>query len=930
MMKKMKCFWSFLIVMIMLTAQTGFFTTVCAEDTENAPLSVTVTDEDLLRAEKLEAFGAITNEHKDVGMYVTRRQMADIIVTFMRLNVSGIEVIKSPFLDVSIDDPSVGAISALYNSGIITGNENLQFHPDDYLIYDDALVFIVNAIGYKFFAAREGGYPTGYHRIAIRQGMLKGLKFDSGRSYIPLCDVYKMLDAAMDSGAVIPSYLTDGTVDYSVSKDESFLSDLYDIEKHQGIITGNEFTHLTVAESALTDEQIEINGVVYDTPGYVYADSLGCAVNYYLRKTADGDFDIAFVEENRLLNHAVKVDSEDLIPDKTTESRIYYTNDEEKERHINLSVNVDVIYNNQCYRGYGKIADILPEYGYIEALDNTGDSAADVLFIYNYKNIVVGAVDTYENSLTSLYADESGVFEKYLFDDDEKSTTFILMPEHKKVSLEKLRRWDVATVLESKANPAMYTVYISRETVTGLVTEMSGENGCLINGAYYKTAEGYTGDEIKVGSNASFLLDFNQRIVAMDKTSVTASGSLGVLTGIDYGGGSLMAKAQVRMFSADGTLFTAPLDTDLNLDGLRYTTGKEGLEKTLKYLSGGAKNDAGQYYIETPYIVNYKLKDGKVSYLDTGKTGEEGKLHKFAEGDQFLTRPGNILKALNGTANVGDWIYTYYKPGETVIFKTPSVDELEDEDLYSVTNVLEDEWYYRDSAIYGEQYTRHTDSYVMYNYTSEGIDSARVILLIGGSGSSGSGIHTTRSPLKVVTKLTKAVDRDGAPTKKVYLDGGTSFLFAEKINIKVGAEVYENVNVTQIDTYLKPGTTIQYGTDKYGAISTLSIITDYDAETGAVTRVFDDVGVPSDWEEIKMCGIVTEISPADGILRLEMETGGSTAEYILPIGSNGISVYRPDREKTTVGNASSIAVGDYIVARMVNYYSVCELIVFKQ
>ena len=50
---------------------------------EDAGAEITETDRRLV--EKLEAFGAITNEYEDIGMYVSRRQMAEIIVHFMRL-----------------------------------------------------------------------------------------------------------------------------------------------------------------------------------------------------------------------------------------------------------------------------------------------------------------------------------------------------------------------------------------------------------------------------------------------------------------------------------------------------------------------------------------------------------------------------------------------------------------------------------------------------------------------------------------------------------------------------------------------------------------------------------------------------------------------------------------------------------------------------
>ena len=471
-MKKMKRFMSLLLATAMLLTSAVFTLSVYAE--ENLP-AVEVTDADWLLVEKLEAFGAITNEYEDIGMYVTRRQMVDIIAKYLRMQVAGAATGKSPFMDVPKNDISIDGITALYNAGIISGDNEYKFHPDAYLTYDEAIVFVVNAVGHKFFANREGGFPTGYHRIAIKEGMLDGLKFNSGKDYIPLCDVYKMLESAMDVGAVVPVTFTSGEVDYQVSDTETFLSDVYDIVEYKGIVTGTENTRLTKPESNMSDEQVEINGVVYDTPGYVYATSLGRAVYYYIRKTADGEYDVAYVEENNKVNKVKKIESEDLLLSKVSSSKIYYVDENDKERHLNLDDNVDVIYNGKCYRGYGSVKNVLPKYGYIEALDNTGDEVYDVLFVYDYKTVVIGAVDTYEEKFVAMFKNDAGEYEEFDLSKHGDKIDIREMPSYTKLNLKTLKQWDVATIMESKSDPKMITIYISRESVAGTVEELSDE-----------------------------------------------------------------------------------------------------------------------------------------------------------------------------------------------------------------------------------------------------------------------------------------------------------------------------------------------------------------------------------------------------------------------------------------------------------------------
>ena len=918
-MKEMKRFVSLLVVMATLAVSAAFSISVYAEDEvqEETP-AVEVTDADRLIVEKLEAFGAITNEYEDIGMYVTRRQMVDIIATYMRLQVSGTNPTQSPFIDVSVKDASIDKITALYNAGVITGDDTLRFHPDDNLTYDEALVFVINAVGHKLFAAREGGYPTGYHRIAIQYGMLSNLKFQSGKEDIPLCDVYKLLESAMEAGAVVPINFTDGSVDYVVSETETFLSDLYDITEYQGIVTGNENTRLTSTLSNLTDEQIEIDDVVYDTPGYVYATSLGRAVTYYLRKTADGDFDIAFVEENNRINNVVRVDSEDLVPGKTTTNRIYYTDEDFKDRHINLSNNVDVIYNGKCYSGYGKIENVLPKAGYIEALDNTGDGTAEVLFVYDYKDIVIGSVDTYDETFTAMYTNE-----EFAYDYHEDKIQFYLMPENRRTSLSSLQQWDVASIMESKGSPKLVTVYISRQTVSGAVDEVSDDLGYLISGQYYKLSKDYVGNEITAGMNAVFYLNMNGEIVATDQSGAAGTRSYAVMAGLDYNGSSTLSEIQVKLFTQDGTFITAPLRNPINIDGNRYNTTGSDLEKVAQILSNGVQNSEGTYYVDSAYVVRYSMSGDQISYIDTGKTGEPGNLHEMATGTSFLLRSNGIMRydALEGGATVTK--YARYVPDEAYIFLTPSDGELDDDESYGVQRRLSENRYYRPSG----NYTQVIDEYVFYDLGTSEVNTADVVLLRGCSVS--EGLDDERSSVNVVTKITSAIDDEGNNTRKIYLNESASFIVADKVEYKESsASSYTEIKPEDLDTILKPGYAIQYGTDENGYISTISIMAKYNAETGEVTQCFNSsaIGDGSSGYNIVM-GEVTYNDTGKNIITFLNSSG---TEGMVYTGSPTVTVYRPNTEKATTGDINSITAGDIIIVRLQNYVNSADIIVYKQ
>lgn len=925
-MKKMKRFISLLMAVSMLLTVAVFTLPVSAADVS----TVEVTDEDWLLVEKLEALGAITNEYEEIGAFVTRRQMADIIAKYLRLQTAGTNGGKSPFLDVAVGDASIDNIVALYSMGIITGDNELKFHPDNYLTYDEAIVFVVSAVGHKMFAIREGGFPTGYHRIAIKSGMLEGLKFNSGKDNIPLCDVYKMLESALRIGAVMDVGFTEGQPEYYVSDTDTFLSNIYNITEYKGIVTGTELTHLNNAKSYLTDEQVEIDGVIYDTPGYVYETSLGRAVYYYVRKTNDGSYDVAYVEENDKVNHITKVDSDDILPEKTTASRIYYRDEDYKDRHIDFSANVDVIFNGKCYRGYGALGNVLPASGYIEALDNTGDKIADVLFVYEYDDMVIGVVDTYDEIISAMFPEADTTYKQENLSDEDNMVRIRLMPEDKGLSIGSLTQWDVASIMKSKGTPKLITVYISRTTITGTVDEFSSENGYRINGEYFKLSKDYKGSPLTVGTGATFYMNHNKEIVAMKRDATSAIGTYAVLTGINYKSGSISSELQLRLFTVDGEHITAPLKESVNIDNTRYKMPNQ-LTTIANYLTGGYQVD-GTYAIETPYVVRYVISGDGISYLDTGKTGEEGNLTMIASDNgqrknRLLYRTSGFLKEERAD---GTTFYPYFRPNNTIIFFTPEKADLANKDGYNIVKTLPAHKYYWNydptagTDVNGrtpEAFDIHTESYQLYNLGTDGVPVAEVILFVGAAqGTAG----TNSASLRVVTKVTSAVNNEGNATGKVYLDDETiSALFAQNVSVSQGGTALQ-VTGTAAAGYLAPGMVVKYTTNTDGEIASITILSKYSGSNVVAVTGVSSKEIINTNADYTMLGEVTAIDVELGLLSFN----DGTRNQMIPIRGT-ITEYRNSTQKAKAGTASSIAIGDQILVDGTSYYSIQQLIVFK-
>ncbi len=460
-MRKTNRFMALFIVIAMLATMMSFAAITSAEESAASSV-IEVTDADVDVASKLQTLGVITNEF-DLSKYVTRGEMASIATTYAKIPAS---TSKQAFPDVAPEHPYYQHIGALYNMGVVTGDEKGNFYPDAYVTYDEALVYIINAIGHKPFAVREGGYPTGYHRIAIKHGMLENLSMNKGTDNATLADIYRMLDEAMSAATVIETYYGNGDATYTLSTTETFLSDIHHINKYRGIVTAIEGTSLDALDPKLGKDQIRINGKLYELGGYPEFNLMGYSVDFYV-STEDLEV-VLYLEETAKANTKVKINAENIL-DKTTNDRVYYEDANEKEYHIDINKNFTMIYNGQYDEMFGTLKLALPENGYIEALDNDRDGVYDVVFIFTYTNIIVDGISAdfkqIRDKVTGRTEDLS----------EEDQVIKVYYRNSRTLTPDSIQMGDILSIAESKLEPKVKTVLISREMVSGKIESTSSD-----------------------------------------------------------------------------------------------------------------------------------------------------------------------------------------------------------------------------------------------------------------------------------------------------------------------------------------------------------------------------------------------------------------------------------------------------------------------
>jgi len=929
-----KRFTALIVVIATLASLCVFSMTAMAEETKSV---VELTKEDLLLIEKLEALGVISNEYDPAG-YVTRRDMAEITARYMLLPVAGKSNALSPFRDVYEDDEAFNSVCALYDLGIISGDEQLRFRPDDYVTYDEAIVFIVSAVGHKAIALREGGYPTGYHRIAIKHGMLKKLSARPGNSTMPLIDVYKMLEAALSAAAVENVYYGDGNASYTFSETDTFLSDVYGIRKYRDIVTGNEYTYIDNPDSDLSREQIAVGMTkrIYETPGYYYDYFLGYTVDYYVKENSDtGVYDMIYMEEIPNKNSVIEIDAEDLLPDKTTFSKIYYEDENEKEKNISIS-GVDVIYNNKCYIDYVDLEDVLPTSGYIKALDNDDDGVYEVLFVYEYESYAVSAVDTYRERIS-----KDAPFSGQIDLDSSKHKVYIVNAEdNKKLQLSDIKKGDIVSVLESYGTEKAVTVYVSNKVVTGKITSYENNLGYLIDGNYYKPSSSVVEGILSLGLSGNFYLDMNDEIVKYQYAETGEESLLAVMSAVNCEVTSFGTEIKARLFTQKGDFIVVDLKEKIRVDGIAYDLEKLSETKALlqKLTNDNTDRELKDYAVTSAYVLKYVTSmDGNVSSIEKGGITGPGHLNIIEEASDGMTTRSGYMLTMN-TSSGGKQSAVYNQKGG-VIFTAPANGELDDLDEYSVGKAT-----IQTDNIYGDANYTDIETLAAYTFCKTDITTVDVFLFRGMGG-----VGSKSTTITVIEDITRSIDEDYVERPKLYMGDGQAFLLADNVKIhknSVSSVMTANDAVTATAPalpVLRKGVVVECSVNTDGNAEEIRIIAEPAIVGGEVILVpaFKDAttfigtinlannGARNDNFVV---GIVTGVDQENKLMQFVASDTvvDGAVQHLCKTSAAEITVYMSDTGKSAKISANDILPGDKFVTNIKGYnFAPKGIIIFR-
>lgn len=453
----------------------------------------------------LRAFGIMEGDESgelNLDNNVTRAEFSKMTVA--ALNASDMIGLNCEFTDVEEDDWFYNSVALLNNMGLINGYEDGSFRPNANVTYNEAVKIIVCALGYYNVAESSGGYPNGYLTVATSLGLTKNVSPDS--ETLLRRDVAMLFYNALDINRMSQEF---GSGEYQTIEGDT-LRNLHlrgtgeEMRSGRGIITATVETWLNQPNSAVDNDEVEIDGEIYKVGDTNAIALLGQEVDYYAESTDEGYVLTAVTPTNK--NSTLIIDYEEF--EGISGGRIRYREDGDRERSYALSDSIRVVSNLVPLNDV-VLDEITLDYGSIRLIDNTGDSQAYVMFIEEINSLPVDRV----RGSRIYFADGYRLHDmEYIeLDAENDDVKFSLTnADGTAINVEDIGEKNIISVIISD-DASRIRCTVSDTAVTGTISSISvSDDTVVIDDQEYKLAnsELLDDDSVSAGQSVTAYLDY--------------------------------------------------------------------------------------------------------------------------------------------------------------------------------------------------------------------------------------------------------------------------------------------------------------------------------------------------------------------------------------------------------------------------------------
>ncbi len=755
------------------------------------------------------------------------------------------------YTDVPSTEWFAGDVNLATQMGIVSGDGNGLFRPNDQVKYEEAVKMVVAALGYnQEYVLKRGGWPTGYLVIATEAEISKGVAAGAGEP------AYRGIVAKLAYNALTAptfafnSYSTDGKAIYTVNEEKITLEEKLQVSKLTGNVVANSITALAGAKTENDEVAFNVTdnktgkaantfalGVDTFKTATDVADTLGYTADVYVKANANNEYEIISYVVNAGKNKTVAIADPSTIQSTTaltyasdfaSANKFISVYDDEKDV-INTTYDIadaaKVIVNGQVAGNATALAttnmyDIAglaaaelgliwaPAYGEVELLDNNNDGKYDYIFVTSY---VVSVVDEVIDTATSkkIYA-KDGVIDLLKHIEGEKGYAYKLTLDGKEAAIADLTEKDVIAVAMAK-DKSSYDIKATRKTAAGMVTELDNTSAnraewvFTVDGTEYKianlAAKTNAGmDSVNAGDEVTMFLDEFGNIALADKTSTTAK-NYGFIVGAGVETSIGDATYQVRLLNKEGEIVTYELADNVRFagagaNGVVATTPAATVYSAVYALNThgwviqAASASTAQIQSYANRVVTYRANsEGKITEIVLTSTGTDKPYITFNAADAVTAQYNGKTQTFIGEAAVTE---------DTVVFNLP-ITATATRDDFEISTIAS---------------LSHEQSYDVAFLSIDDENVAGALIVVNNDATVASG-----SNLAVATKIMAAQNADYEAIYNVtFLQNGETKTLATTADV-----------AGIIASKMAAGVVFEYSVNEEGAINAIALGTAKDA-----------------------------------------------------------------------------------------------------
>ena len=637
-------------VLAVLAALTILFSLAAVASAEDG-------DYDVKKWDFLETIGVL--DSMDIEeMAEETLERGDFIIYLMRL-IQKEDIgysSESLFSDVDENDECFDAANNAKSMGYY---DSVQFRPVDEIIYSEALEMLLKAMGYSLRLKTENALS-----------IASELKFPtlSGNKEMTYNDMVELFYSAVHAPLLKYDISIGSSISFETDDGKTILSECYDIEIIEGIVTSNGTTSI-YSDEGIFGGGIEIDEIRYNDSGKIVGDHLGYYVRAYIDFTEDEDFgDLVYIEEKERKNSSVKVEADEVLDIDERVTKITYAKENEsRTRTEKIDENARVIYNGKFLADYSN-NDFLFENGSITLIDNDMDDIFEIAVIWSYQTVFIDRISQLNKTVYNAYTYE-GAVTLFSLDDGENEIEYEILENGENINFEDLEKNQVVSVAFSK-NKEYVRLEMSREKLEGRIEVINnGEGTILIDGQEYEYIPEFFEEykNFEPGENFTFYLDTFGNLAGM-VGGTSDEYIYAYLYSVKYDDAEDVAV--IKIFTQDAEWERHIINDYVRINGRRF--------KPREIVEGKSANDASPLLLggETDRQI-IKVKYDGTSLKDIETASENAPMGEFNKSTQNL----NYYNQNNSFSSV------FYITDNSIIFGIPS-DAPDNLDAYIVSPSL--------------------------------------------------------------------------------------------------------------------------------------------------------------------------------------------------------------------------------------------------